>query len=208
MRTDVIYGLAVDLVAITILAHLIYFYRHYRRDLRLAYVAVNIGVFTVVTLLLVQRADLAIGFGLFGVLSIIRLRSSSLTQEEVGYYFVSLALGLVNGLAAQAPWVALPLDAVLLAVMYLADHPRLPPRTMHRVVTLDVVHPHEGALRADLENRLGGTLLRCSVIEVDYVRDITVVDVRFLPRAPRREPVRVPATRASAPEDSLSRSTT
>ncbi|MCP9955238.1 DUF4956 domain-containing protein [Actinomadura madurae] len=207
MRTDVIYGLAVDLVAITILAHLIYFYRHYRRDLRLAYVSVNAGVFTVVTLLLVQRADLAIGFGLFGVLSIIRLRSSALTQEEVGYYFVSLALGLVNGLAAQAPWVALPLDAVLLGVMYVADHPRFPPRTVQRVVTLDVVHPHEGALRADLENRLGGTLLRHSVIEVDYVRDITVVDVRFLPRAPRRETVRVPATRASAPEDSLPGST-
>jgi hypothetical protein len=131
-----------------------------------------------------------------------------LTQEEVGYYFVSLALGLVNALAAQAPWVALPLDAVLLGVMFVADHPRLPPRTAHRVVTLDVVHPHEGALRADLENRLGGTLLRHTVVEVDYVRDVTVVDVRFLPRAPRRETARVPTAVASAREDALARSTT
>lgn len=207
MRTDVIYGLAVDLVAITILAHLIYFYRHYRRDLRLAYVSVNVGVFTVVTLLLVQRADLAIGFGLFGVLSIIRLRSSALTQEEVGYYFVSLALGLVNGLAAQAPWLALPLDALLLTVMYAADHPRLPPRAEHRVVTLDVVHPNEVALAADLENRLGGTLLRHSVIEADYVRDITVVDVRFRPSAGQRAPVRVPGARAAS-EGPFSRSAT
>lgn len=179
MRDDIVYGLATDLVAITALAHLIYFRRHRRRDLQLAYVAVNVGVFTVVSLLLLQRADLAIGFGLFGVLSIIRLRSSALTQEEVGYYFVALALGLVNGLAAQVPSVTLTLNVVLLTVMYAADHPRLLARTQHRLITLDVVHGDDGALRADLENRLGGTVLRQTVTEVDYVRDVMVVDVRY-----------------------------
>jgi hypothetical protein len=185
MRDDMIYGLTADLLAIGVLAHLIYFRRHRRRDLQLAYIAVNAGVFTVVSLLLVQRADLAIGFGLFGVLSIIRLRSSALTQEEVGYYFIALALGLVNGLAAQVPWLALLLDVVLLAVMYTADHPRLGPRIEHRLITLDVVHGDDTALRADLESRLGGTVLRQSVTEVDYVRDVMVVDVRFH-RAERR----------------------
>lgn len=179
MRDDILYGLTADLLAIGVLAHLIYFRRHRRRDLQLAYIAVNAGVFTVVSLLLVQRADLAIGFGLFGVLSIIRLRSSALTQEEVGYYFIALALGLVNGLAAQTPWLALTLDTVLLTVMYAADHPRLAPRTEHRLITLDVVHHDDSALRADLESRLGGTILRQSVTEVDYVRDVMVVDVRF-----------------------------
>lgn len=193
MLQDVGYGLAVDLAAIAVLAHLIYFRRHRRRDMQLAYVAVNVGVFTVVSLLLVQRADLAIGFGLFGVLSIIRLRSGTLTQEEIGYYFVALALGLVNGLAAQVTWLALSLDAVLLAVMYGADHPRLLARTRHQVITLDVVHHDDAALRADLENRLGGTVLRQSVTEVDYVRDVMVVDVRFRVPDARPNVVRRPA---------------
>ncbi|CNE04390.1 Uncharacterised protein [Mycobacterium tuberculosis] len=179
MRDDIIYGLVTDLVAITTLAHLIYFRRHRRRDLQLAYVAVNIGVFTVVTLLLLQHADLAIGFGLFGVLSIIRLRSSTLTQEEVGYYFIALALGLVNGLAAQVPLLALTLNLFLLTVMYAADHPHFLGNTRHRLITLDVVHDDDQALRADLENRLGGIVLRQSVTEVDYVRDVMVVDVRY-----------------------------
>jgi hypothetical protein len=179
VRDDIIYGLVTDLVAITTLAHLIYFRRHRRRDLQLAYVAVNIGVFTVVSLLLLQHADLAVGFGLFGVLSIIRLRSSTLTQEEVGYYFIALALGLVNGLAAQVPWLALTLNLFLLAVMYAADHPHFLSNTRHRLITLDVVHDDDRALRADLENRLGGIVLRQSVTEVDYVRDVMVVDVRY-----------------------------
>lgn len=179
MRASIMYGLAADLAAIAVLAHVIYFRRHRRRDLQLAYVAVNVGIFTVVSLLQVQHTGLAVGFGLFGVLSIIRLRSSALTQEEVGYYFVALALGLVNGLAAEAPAVALTLDLALLAVMYAADHPRLLARSERRVVTLDVVHRDDAALRADLERRLGGTVHHHLVSEVDYVRDVMVVDVRF-----------------------------
>jgi hypothetical protein len=75
----------------------------HRRDLRLAYIAVNVGVFTVVSLLLPERADIAVGFGLFAVPSTIRLRSDAITQEEIGYYFVALALGLVIGIAAVIP---------------------------------------------------------------------------------------------------------
>ena len=44
------------------------------------------------------RVDIALGFGLFAILSIIRLRSSTVTQQEVAYYFVALVMGLVNGM--------------------------------------------------------------------------------------------------------------
>ena len=204
MAAHVLYGLAANLAAITILAHVIYFRRHHRRDLRLAYIAVNVGVFTVVSLLLAERADVAVGFGLFAVLSIIRLRSDAITQEEIGYYFVALALGLVNGIAAVIPWLAALLDAVLLAMMYVADHPRFSSRTHHQVVTLDVVHADPAALRADLEHRLGGTVLACNVTEADYVRDVMVVDVRYRRHAakpaPRSPEIRTPYPTYAAPD--------
>ncbi|MGW2152580.1 DUF4956 domain-containing protein [Nonomuraea sp. NPDC001699] len=168
-----------DLAAITVLAYGLYYRRHHRRDLLFAYVALNLGIFAVVSLLLVQRVDLAVGFGLFGVLSIIRLRSSEITQQEIAYYFVAIVLGLVNGIASQLPLTALFLDGVLLAVVYVADHPRLLGRTRQQLVTLDVVHADPELLRADLESRLRGRVLHCVVTQVDYVRDVTVVDVRF-----------------------------
>lgn len=187
MRATTILGLAMDLIAITVLAYGLYFRRHYRRDLLFAYVALNVGIFAVLSLLLVQRVDLAVGFGLFGVLSIIRLRSDEITQQEIAYYFVAIALGLVNGIAAAWPLTALFLDVVLLTVMYVADHPNLLAHTRHQVVTLDVVHPDPRALRGELERRLGAPVLQCSVTQVDYVRDVTVVDVRY----------RVPGSRSS-----------
>ncbi|HEX4816449.1 MAG TPA: DUF4956 domain-containing protein, partial [Nonomuraea sp.] len=84
-----------DLVAIIVLAYGLFYRRHHRRDLLFAYVALNVGIFAVVSLLLVQRVELAVGFGLFGVLSIIRLRSTELDQQEVAYYFCALALGIL-----------------------------------------------------------------------------------------------------------------
>ncbi|MEY9212730.1 DUF4956 domain-containing protein [Thermobifida halotolerans] len=172
-------ALAVDLVAVAVLGHLLYFRRHGRRDLLFAYTALNVGVFAAVAVLLAAGVGLAVGFGLFGVLSIIRLRSDSVTQTEVAYYFTAIALGLVNSTAKDAPLLLLGLDAVLLVVVFAADHPRLLPRTCRRTVTLDVVHRSPDMLRADLETRLGGTVCALTVVEVDYVRDLMVVDVRF-----------------------------
>ena len=39
-----------------------------------------------------------IGLRLFAILSIIRLRSSAVSQQEVAHYFASLVMELVNGL--------------------------------------------------------------------------------------------------------------
>jgi len=79
--------LALDLVAISVLAFGVYFPRHRRRDLVVAYLGVNVGVLAVATAL----ADSAVGagrrHGRVGVLSIIPLRSPELTQHEGADYF-------------------------------------------------------------------------------------------------------------------------
>ncbi|TDQ53298.1 DUF4956 domain-containing protein [Actinorugispora endophytica] len=184
------YALLADLASVVVLGYLLYFRRHGRRDLLLAYAALNVGVFAVTAVMLVASIELAVGFGLFGVLSIIRLRSDQITQGEIGYYFVAIALGLINAVAASTPVVLAALNVVLLGVLFAADHPRVLPRTSRRVVTLDVVHRNPDTLRADLEARLGGTVHHALVTDVDYVRDLMVVDVRFREGAARRTPVR------------------
>ncbi len=95
--------LIVNIAAIFLLAYVLYFRRHRRADLLLAYVALNIGIFVAISLLTTVRVDIALGFGLFAILSIIRLRSSTVTQQEVAYYFVALVMGLVNGMDIPRP---------------------------------------------------------------------------------------------------------
>jgi hypothetical protein len=55
---------------------------------------------------------------------------------------------------------------------------------------LDAVLGSPGALRAELEQRLGVEVLEVTVEEVDFVREITRVTVRYLqaPGVPEPEP--------------------
>lgn len=172
-------ALASDLAAIVLLAYGAYFRRYLRRDLLLAYVALNVGVLAVTVLLAGAQAGIGLGLGLFGILSIIRLRSDQLTQEEVAYYFVALALGLVNGLRPALGWLAPAVSAVLVAIMYVVDHPRLGGRTHRQLVTLDAAHPDRADLHRALQRLLAAEVRHVVVLEVDMVRDVTVVDVRF-----------------------------
>jgi hypothetical protein len=172
-------GLVTDVVAIGLLAYGVYFRRYQRRDLLLAYVALNVGVLAVTALLTSTQAGIGLGLGLFGILSIIRLRSDQLTQQEVAYYFVALALGLVNGLRPAPGWLAAATSAVLVAVMYAVDHPRLGARTQRRLLTLDVAYPDPAELRRALQRLLAAEVGHLVVLELDLVRDITVVDVRY-----------------------------
>jgi hypothetical protein len=177
--TNIWVAVAADIVAITLLSYAVYYRRYFRRDLVLAYMALNVGVLSVTTLLLTTAASMGLGLGLFGILSIIRLRSNSITQEEVAYYFVSLAMGLVAGLHPDPVWLAPALSALLVAIMYTADHPRFAPKTYRQTVTVDVAYPNHETLKAALEKLLGAKVLHVVVQELDMVRDLTVVDVRY-----------------------------
>jgi hypothetical protein len=168
-------GLASDLTAIVLLAYGVYFRRYHRRDLLLAYVALNVGVLAVTVLLAGAQAGIGLGLGLFGILSIIRLRSDQITQEEVAYYFVALGLGLVNGLRPAPGWLAPAASAVLVAIMYAVDHPRLGGRTHRQLVTLDAAYPDRSELHRALQRLLDAEVRHLVVLEIDMVRDVTVV---------------------------------
>ena len=169
--------IGIDLIAIAGLTTL-YFLRHRRRDLVVAFLGVNIGVLAVSQVLATTEVGLGIGLGLFGVLSIIRLRSSEISQREVAYYFSALAMGLIAGLAPFG-WEAVALMALIAAVMAAGDSPALLPRYRHQTMRLDRAFTDELELRRHLESMLGGTVRSLIVQQVDLVDDTTLVDVRY-----------------------------
>ena len=170
---------ALDLVAIAILTLGLYFPRHRRKDLIVSYLGVNIGVLAVAEALTTAEVSAGLGLGLFGVLSIIRLRSFELDQQEVAYYFVSLALGLVAGVPLSNDWLAPALMAALLVATFAGDHPRLFARYRVQTVTLDTAYTEEPPLIERLEQMFGAKVHRIHVRKVDLVTDTTVVQVRY-----------------------------
>ncbi len=185
---------AADLVAIGVLTFAVYFPRHRRRDLVVAFLGVNVGVLAVAGALASSTVGAGLGLGLFGVLSIIRLRSSEIDQREVAYYFAALALGLIGGLGSALGPLAPALMALVVLALAVGDHPRLLRGHRQQVVVVDGAFPDRGALVAHLEQVLGGRVHGVTVQRLDLVDDVTVVDVRYT-EAPRSRPAAAAAGR-------------
>ncbi len=177
-----------DLVAIAVLVFGLYFPRHRRREMVVAFLAVNVGVLAVSEALLASTITAGLGLGLFGVLSIIRLRSFELTQQEVAYYFAALALGLLGGLTTSTSWLTPLAMLLIVGALYIGDHPALFGSYRSQTITLDRAFIDEGALNAHLADLLGGTIARVTIRKIDLVRDTTVVDVRYQVDGRRQSP--------------------
>ena len=171
--------IAANFVAILVLVFAIYFPRHRHRDMVVAYLGINAGVLAIASVLSSVNASVGVGIGLFGVLSIIRLRSDELDQRQIAYYFASLALGLLGGTKVDDYGLTLVLMGALLAALWLGDHPRLLPRYRVQSLTLDRAFVDERQLTAHLTTLLGGQVRAISIRRVDLVNDTTNVEVRF-----------------------------
>ncbi len=178
--------IAADLIALAVLVGALYAPRHSRKDLMAAYIGVNVGVLAVTLLLSTASVAAGLGLGLFGVLSIIRLRSTELAQHEVAYFFAALALGLLGGIQTAPIAMVAALMGTVVAALWIGDHPALMRRNRHQVIVLDHAITNETALIAHLERTLGGQVRSVEVQRLDLVNDTTIVDVRF--RAPRQTP--------------------
>lgn len=170
---------ALDLAAAAVLTFGIYWPRHHRRDLVVAFLGINVGVLAVAALLATSAVSAGIGLGLFGVLSIIRLRSDELAQHEIAYYFAFLALGLVGGLSVTSTAVAAGFMGLIVVTMVVVDHPSLLGRHRRQLVVVDRAIADEDTLRAHLEQMLSAQITGMIVQRLDTVGDTTAVDVRF-----------------------------
>ena len=185
---------AVDIVAVLVLALAVYYPRHRRADLVTAFVAVNVGVLSVTIVLANSAATVGLGLGLFGVLSIIRLRSDELGQHEIAYYFAALAIGLLGGLGTGDVVLSISLMAGLIVMLALADSRLLHATGLRQVVVLDRAVTDERELVTRLELLLDARVTRVTPVRVDLVDDTTTVEVHYaaaprpaLPAAERHE---------------------
>jgi Domain of unknown function (DUF4956) len=145
------------------------------------YVMFNVGLFVALLAIAGGGVSLGVGFGLFAVLSIVRLRSEPYSNHELAYFFAALVLALVTAIDLGSLVFAAVLSAVVLGAAWAIDHPRVGRRPCRLDATLELVFASEDALRRHLEERLNAQVLELTVREIDYVREITRATVSYVP---------------------------
>lgn len=173
--------IAADVVLISILVLGFYRARHGRKDLVISFIGANIGVLIVAGALssASTSSSLGVGLGLFGVLSIIRLRSTELEQYDVAYFFSSLAMGLLTGLGVGEPVLTVALMSLPVVALAIIDHPRFLGASRHQRMILDHAYPLESELKLQLERSLMAEVVDVSIVMTDMVQDKTIVDVTY-----------------------------
>jgi hypothetical protein len=184
-----------DLAAVAALALGLFRARHGRMDLVVVYVLFNVGLFVALLAIAGGGVSLGVGFGLFAVLSIVRLRSEPYSNHELAYFFAALVLALVTAIDLGSVLFAAVPCAVVLTVAWAIDHPRIAAPARRLDVTLELVFASEDALRRHLEERLDARVVGLTVREIDYVRETTRATVSYTPaeRAPEALDARLAA---------------
>ncbi|MFF4540033.1 DUF4956 domain-containing protein [Streptomyces aureus] len=189
--TDLTTRGGLDVIALLILVGWLYRRRPSAPAMPLVLVALNVGLFAAMSAITAGRFPAGIGFGLFGILSLVRLRSAAFTLRDVAYTFVTLVMALCTGLPQRETWLVIALEAVVLVAVLLVDDPRAyepPTRTVK--LTLDRIYDDPALIAQDVALRFGEAPVSVLVDEVDYVRETTRVLARY--------PVRFEETAAAA----------
>jgi hypothetical protein len=178
--TDLLTRGGLDVIALLVLAGRLYRRRPSAPAMPLVLTALNIGLFAAMSTISAGKFPAGVGFGLFGILSLVRLRSAAFTLRDVAYTFVALVIALCTGLPQRQTWLVVALDVVVLLAVLVVDDPRgyePPARTVK--LTLDRVYPDPSLIAEDVALRFGLAPLSVVVDEVDYVRETTRVCARY-----------------------------
>jgi Domain of unknown function (DUF4956) len=171
--------LGMDVLGMLLLIGWLYRRRIAAPEMALVFTALNIGLFAALNAITAGHFPAGVGFGLFGLLSLVRLRSAAFTLKDVAYTFVALVLALVNGLPERGLLLPAALDVVLLVAVWLVDDSRRiqPSRVMR--LTLDRVFGDLESVSAEVRRRLDVVPLSVVLEDVDFVRETTRVSVRY-----------------------------
>lgn len=192
---DVLSRLAVDVVALVLLLSLLARRRRGGRDLVTACASFNVGLFAVAQVITTADIGVGAGFGLFAVLSIIRLRSELFGNTQLAYVFSTLALALATGIPGVPVVTSALLSTLIVLTVAVVDAGPGRRQVTRMRVTLDDVHRDRPGLIADLEARLAVEVVDVTVVDIDLVRETTVVDVTAralsIPAAQAKQSLRV-----------------
>ena len=171
--------LGLDVLCLLVLIGVLYRRRAAGPEMALVFTALNIGLFAAVSVIGTGDFPTGVGFGLFGLLSLVRLRSAAFTLKDVAYTFAALVLALVNALPGRELVAVLALDVLILVALWVTDESRKATPTRVMRLTLDRAVTDPDDVRADLESRFVGHVVGFVVDDVDYVRETTRVSVRY-----------------------------
>lgn len=165
------------LVAFT-LVRFIYYPRHKNKDFVFTFLLFNTVNFLICFLLSSTKLKIGFAFGLFAIFSILRYRTVTVPIREMGYFFLSVTIGIINALAQlnEGLYVLIIANGVVLLMTYLLDRQLSLDHENYKEVNyerIELIRPERREeMLEDLRVRTGLPVHRIELIKVDFLRDV------------------------------------
>lgn len=174
-------ALALDVVSIVLLAFVFYYRRHKNRDMTIAIAIINVTLFALAGALASFTLSLGVGFALFAVISIIRLRSDEAGWLEMAYLLTGLSVGLILGLPGYSLTVQAIYAFILVLAIYLIDHPKLLAASKSKRLNLavDFVETDQAALSQRVSQLLGKKVIQVETKSISVMPAGMKLDVKY-----------------------------
>ncbi len=175
-------ALLINLLTVFIIVRLIYYPNYHKQEVFFTYFLFNIAIFLLTFLLNKIKISMGAAFGLFAVFSMLRYRTEGISMKDMTYLFIVIAVGLLS--AVQLDVIDLVIiNSIIIVFTFLLDGNLLIKREFSKLVNyekIELIQPdrHEELL-ADLNLRTGLNIHHISIVKIDFLRDMAVLNIYY-----------------------------
>ena len=175
----------IDILAIIILVGFIYYPKYKNKDFIFTFVLFNIINFMICYLLGAAKIKIGFAFGLFAIFSIIRYRTIMVSIKDMGYFFVCVALGMLNSLASVTDGfvILISCNVIILIITYFLERLNFMNNENYKEIVYDNVQLIKPANREDLikdlNERTGLDIHKVDVISINYLKDTVLLKAYY-----------------------------
>jgi hypothetical protein len=129
--------------------------------------------------------DLGMALGLFAIFGILRYRTMPLEVREMTYLFVVIGIAVMNGLSNKKMSYAeiIAANSIIVMALYILERYWARTEVFSKEVlyeTIENIRPeNHDKLKEDLEKRLGVTIIRFEIGNVNFLRDVAKITVHY-----------------------------
>jgi hypothetical protein len=175
----------IDFVSVVLLVALIYYPKHRNKDFIFTFILFNVVNFMICCLLGAAKIKIGFAFGLFAMFSIIRYRTIAISIKDMGYFFVCVALGMLNSLASVKDnfVILIGCNLVVLTLTFILERLDFLKNENAKEIVYDKVELIKPEFREellrDLNDRTGLNIHRIEVTSIDYLKDTALVKAYY-----------------------------
>jgi len=182
---NLLIGFVFNLIVAIIIVRFIYYPEKQSKNYVFTFLAFNTAVYFVMTVLTTLEMSIGVGFGLFGLFSLLRYRTNTMPAREMTYLFIIIALPVMNSvLITNEAWLALFLaNLAIVSILYVLErewdfHYELSQRLTYE--RIELIKPQNyDLLVEDLRYLTGLDVKRCEVGRIDFLRDTAEIKIYY-----------------------------